>query len=61
MTKWKSVPIYIVLCHSNPEDQSIVSARRNKRWAEKAAEHLQEVTGYYHSVVETNLLEERHL
>lgn len=61
MAKWRSVQIFIVLRHRNPEDQTIVTARRNKRWAEKEADHLHETTGYFHSVVKTDLLEEHHL
>lgn len=61
MTKWNSTTIYVVLKHENPEDSTVVTARRNKRWAEKAAEELREKTGYFHSVVRTDLLEEYHL
>lgn len=61
MAKWRSTPIFVILRHSNPEDSTIVTARRNKRWAEKEVERLREATGDFYSIVKTDLLEEHHL
>lgn len=57
MPRMRSVMIYVVL-ELDHEDRKPITARRNKRMAEKEAERLTALGTAYHEVVEIPLMEE---
>jgi hypothetical protein len=58
--KMRSVMVYVVMKHDY-EDREPITARRNKRLAEKEAERLIGTDGRYYDVVEIPLMEEHHI